>query len=409
EIFDFSNVKYNCHGYGNFGEINTRLEGLGIQEYHSYTNFDDKDKKEIDISKKNTELKKSKITRNIDESKLEPGSKLAKEREVCDLMIKIYCNDHHHTKKGEMCSDCQDLSEYMRWRLTLCPFGNYKSFCSNCPIHCYQKDYRKNIREVMRYSGPKITFVHPYLAIKHVIQTMIEKSKVKKGKFTKKQIEIMKKVKEENKARKAAQANMKKKALEENNITPNQVFMSEKKLSSESNKSSKSDTSSSEKKAEKVGIKSVQVLDVIFGTETGSSEAVADMISEDAQKAGISKVVIHAADSVSLDDLKKMNYVVLVTSTSGEGEFPPNALEFGKKIAKAKKETTSLSNMKFAVLGLGDSSYSKFCEAARIVNEKFEQLGGHRFHPYTTIDEQSKKDPEEVVNAWIQDILKKLK
>jgi len=132
------------------------------------------------------------------------------------------------------------------------------------------------------------------------------------------------------------------------------------------------------------------------------------MISVDAQKAGIPKVVIHAADDVSLDDLKKMNYVTLVTSTSGEGEFPPNAMEFGKRLAKAKKETASLSNMKFAILGLGDSSYSKFCEAARIINEKFEQLGGQRIHPYTTIDEQSKKDPEEVINQWIQSVLKNL-
>jgi len=153
---------------------------------------------------------------------------------------------------------------------------------------------------------------------------------------------------------------------------------------------------------------SIELLDVIFGTETGTSEAIADMISEDAKKAGISKVVIHPADSVSLDELKNMKYVTFVTSTSGEGEFPPNAIEFWNRLSKATKDNTSLTNMKFTVLGLGDSSYSKFCEAGRLVNEKFEKLGGKRFFPYTTLDDQSDKDQEEEVNKWIQDFLKSL-
>jgi len=109
---------------------------------------------------------------------------------------------------------------------------------------------------------------------------------------------------------------------------------------------------------------------------------------------------------VNLDDLKKMKYVTFVTSTSGEGEFPPNATEFWKRLSKANKNDTSLVDMKFAVLGLGDSSYTKFCEAARLVNEKFEELGGKRFFPFTTYDDQSNKDQEEFVNHWIQDILK---
>ncbi|OUM67865.1 hypothetical protein PIROE2DRAFT_32264, partial [Piromyces sp. E2] len=152
----------------------------------------------------------------------------------------------------------------------------------------------------------------------------------------------------------------------------------------------------------------VQLLDVIFGTESGTSEAVADMVSEDAQKASIPEVIIHPADDVGLEELKNMKYVTFVTSTSGEGEFPPNATEFWKRLSKATKEDTSLANMKFTVLGLGDSAYTKFCEAARLVNEKFEQLGAKRFYPYTTFDDQSDKDQEEFVNQWIQNMLKNI-
>jgi len=222
---NLSNMKYSVLGLGSTSKekfceasrlINKRLEELGAKTFYPYTTFDDQDKEDIEIkiekymdklfnaflNNVNGKRIKSKLKKRIiDESKFEPGSKLTKEREVCDLMIELYCNDHHHIKKGEMCPKCKDLSEYMHWRLSLCPFGNYKSFCSNCPIHCYKQEYKENIKKVMRYSGPRMIFVHPYLAIKHVIESLIEKNKGGKGKLTDKQKEIVKKVKEENRAK----------------------------------------------------------------------------------------------------------------------------------------------------------------------------------------------------------------
>ncbi len=42
-------------------------------------------------------------------------------------------------------------------------------FCSKCPIHCYKPKMREHIREVMRYSGPRMIFYHPIIAIKHML------------------------------------------------------------------------------------------------------------------------------------------------------------------------------------------------------------------------------------------------
>ncbi|MCB5496195.1 nitrous oxide-stimulated promoter family protein [[Ruminococcus] gnavus] len=39
-------------------------------------------------------------------------------------------------------------------------------------MHCYQKTYRQQIREVMKYSGKRIIFKHPVIAFKHVINTL---------------------------------------------------------------------------------------------------------------------------------------------------------------------------------------------------------------------------------------------
>lgn len=106
--------------------------------------------------------------------------KLEKKREnelkVVGLIIDLYCHHHHKTKK-ERCENCEQLYQYAKKRIELCPFMETKTFCSNCKVHCYQKEYRSEIRKVMRYSGPRMLMYHPVLAIKHMILSIKEKRK----------------------------------------------------------------------------------------------------------------------------------------------------------------------------------------------------------------------------------------
>lgn len=108
--------------------------------------------------------------------------KLGKEKEieVVTLMIEKYCHGVHKTRKGELCKECLELLEYVKYRRSLCPWKENKPFCSNCKIHCYKKDMQTKIREVMRYSGPRMLLDHPLIAISHVLETKREKKKLKK-------------------------------------------------------------------------------------------------------------------------------------------------------------------------------------------------------------------------------------
>jgi len=83
-------------------------------------------------------------------------------------MIALYCRDHHHTE-GELCNACRELVAYASVRLEHCPFQENKTTCGNCPIHCYKPQMREKIREVMRYSGPRMIWHHPLLAIGHML------------------------------------------------------------------------------------------------------------------------------------------------------------------------------------------------------------------------------------------------
>lgn len=107
-------------------------------------------------------------------------SKREREKETVSLMIAIYCRKKHGGKS--LCPDCAALEIYARQRSDKCPFMETKTFCSNCKVHCYRKNMREKIRKVMGFSGPRMIFHHPVMAIRHVIETKKEKKRLEETK-----------------------------------------------------------------------------------------------------------------------------------------------------------------------------------------------------------------------------------
>lgn len=107
-------------------------------------------------------------------------SKREREKKVVSRMIALYCTKNHGTKGG-LCPDCAALDAYARQRSDKCPFMETKTFCSNCKVHCYKPEMRERIRQVMRFSGPRMLFYHPVLALRHVIESKKEKKRLEKS------------------------------------------------------------------------------------------------------------------------------------------------------------------------------------------------------------------------------------
>ena len=72
------------------------------------------------------------------------------------------------------------MEEYARARSDKCPFMEEKTFCSNCKVHCYKPEMREKIRQVMAFAGPRMLFVHPGAAIRHVIETKREQKRLER-------------------------------------------------------------------------------------------------------------------------------------------------------------------------------------------------------------------------------------
>ncbi len=101
-----------------------------------------------------------------DEQKAAKGQKIKDRREfekkiVCE-MIDLY----EKGNPGQI--NTKELKDYAIVRINKCPFMETKSFCSACKVHCYQAQKREEIRQVMRYSGPRMLFHHPLMTLHHL-------------------------------------------------------------------------------------------------------------------------------------------------------------------------------------------------------------------------------------------------
>ncbi|MFF1293783.1 MULTISPECIES: sulfite reductase flavoprotein subunit alpha [unclassified Streptomyces] len=139
-------------------------------------------------------------------------------------------------------------------------------------------------------------------------------------------------------------------------------------------------------------------VDVLIGTQTGNAELVADDIVAGARARGLGGRAT-ALDDVTPEALAAMSHVIVVTSTYGEGEMPDNAGLFWE--ALQSDTAPRLEGVRYSVLGLGDRGYDDFCQAAKLIDTRLEQLGATRLHERVDCD----VDFEEPAGQWTTMVL----
>lgn len=118
-------------------------------------------------------------------------------------------------------------------------------------------------------------------------------------------------------------------------------------------------------------------LHILFGSQTGNAEAQAQNAAKLARANGLISAV-HELNEVDIDVFTTMRYVLIITSTYGEGEMPDNAQLFWQAVSAST--APRLEHMVFAVLALGDTSYDGFCQAGKFFDMRLEQLGAKRLY-----------------------------
>ena len=91
-------------------------------------------------------------------------NRITREKKTVELMIRLYCRKKE--KNQTLRPSCEELLHYAHARLDRCPFGEKKSSCKQCTVHCYKPVLRK--QKVMRFSGPRMLIYAPWAAIRHL-------------------------------------------------------------------------------------------------------------------------------------------------------------------------------------------------------------------------------------------------
>jgi len=107
--------------------------------------------------------------------------RIRRERKTIEKMVRLYCRKTHGSTNG-LCGECRELLDFANVRLTKCPFQEGKPTCEKCPIHCYKPDRREQMKRVMRFSGPRMIWRHPIVAIRHLVDAHREAPEVSKRK-----------------------------------------------------------------------------------------------------------------------------------------------------------------------------------------------------------------------------------
>ena len=135
-------------------------------------------------------------------------------------------------------------------------------------------------------------------------------------------------------------------------------------------------------------------LTILFGTEFGNAEALADVARRAAGKLGFAARVLDMADATPAQIAGVQNLLV-IASTWGEGDPPQRAIDFFA--ALMADDAPRLEGLRYAVLALGDRAYAKFCETGRLFDERFAALGATRVAERIECD----LDYEAPAGTWI--------
>lgn len=127
---------------------------------------------------------------------------------------------------------------------------------------------------------------------------------------------------------------------------------------------------------------------VIYASQTGTAEDLAARLAQAGQRRRYAVHVYDVAEYDIVDLVEEEDPVVFLVSTTGNGDFPTAAAAFWRFLLRADLPVDSLSDLRFAVLGLGDSSYLKFCWAARLLRRRLQGLGADEYIAAQDADDQ---------------------
>jgi sulfite reductase (NADPH) flavoprotein alpha-component len=156
----------------------------------------------------------------------------------------------------------------------------------------------------------------------------------------------------------------------------------------------------SEQKENK-GESTLKDMSILYGSQTGNAHRLALKAGKTLEANGY-RVTVSSMNDFKPNSLKKVQNLLIIVSTHGEGDPPDNALSFHKYLHGNR--APKLKDLYFSVLSLGDSSYEFFCQSGKEFDQRLEELGGTRLHSRVDCD----LDYEDPAVEWIEGVIRNI-
>jgi sulfite reductase (NADPH) flavoprotein alpha-component len=143
-------------------------------------------------------------------------------------------------------------------------------------------------------------------------------------------------------------------------------------------------------------------LTIISASHTGNGRKISEKLLAAVQALGMQARMIKAGD-YQPREIAKEKLLYIVISTHGDGDPPDEARGLYEFLGT--KRAPQLPELQYSVLSLGDTSYPKFCEAGRVVDERLAKLGAKRLLPRVDCD----VDFEKLAQTWADDALARVR
>ncbi|XP_077140107.1 NADPH-dependent diflavin oxidoreductase 1 [Ranitomeya variabilis] len=146
---------------------------------------------------------------------------------------------------------------------------------------------------------------------------------------------------------------------------------------------------------------------ILYGSQMGTAEDMAERVGREARRRHFT-CRVDSIDSYNIVNLVHEQLVIFVCATTGQGDPPDNMKNFWRFIFRRNLPHNSLCQMDYAVLGLGDSSYSKFNFIAKKLHKRLLQLGANPLQSPALGDDQHDLGPDAAVDPWLNDLWDKV-
>lgn len=137
------------------------------------------------------------------------------------------------------------------------------------------------------------------------------------------------------------------------------------------------------------------MIHIITGSTLGGAEYVGDHLSDLLIEKGFETTIHNQPD---INDIENKGTWLVITSTHGAGEYPDNIQPF---ISALQNTPPKMSEVRYAVIAIGDSSYDTFCAAGKHAHDFLEDIGAAPITDCLTIDVLNHSVPEDAAETWL--------